>query len=264
MTRTFLMGDVHGHVDKLAAVLGQYGLIDSHRAWTGGSATLWLLGDFFDRGPDGIGAVDLVIRLQQEAPAAGGQVKVLLGNHDVLILSALRFPGRPSGGPRGTVDTDWVANGGLQSDLDRLTPGHIEWLINLPAMAHEGDVLLVHADAWFYTRYGRSVTEVNAAMAGLLRSDDERAWDQLLGDFSERLTFHKEPAKAAEFLRIYGGRRLVHGHTPVSYMTGDEGNRPYTYAGGLCTNVDSGLYKGNSGFLYALESPGHHYGRGLI
>jgi hypothetical protein len=248
MVKKYVVGDVHGQLDKLVAVLQQAGLMDEQLHWAGDDATLWFMGDFFDRGPDGVGAVDLVRQLQQDAP---GQVKALLGNHDLLILGALRLPGAPTSGPSGTMYKDWMRNGGEPSDLARLTPAHVEWLLTLPAMAHEGDVLLAHAGAWFYTRYGRTVAEVNAAFASLLRSDDAQAWDRILNDFSERLTFQQEPAKTAEFLRIYGGRRLVHGHTPLAYMT-DVTTQAYTYANGLCTNVDPGLYRGGTGFVYEL------------
>ena len=53
------------------------------------------MGDLVDHGPDGIGAVELVMRLQQQAARTGGRVQVLLGNHDMLLLAAHRFGTRP-------------------------------------------------------------------------------------------------------------------------------------------------------------------------
>lgn len=66
----FVVGDVHGYLDELFAALGEQGLIDADGNWAAGNARLWFLGDFTDRGPDGIGVIDLVMRLSAEAAAA--------------------------------------------------------------------------------------------------------------------------------------------------------------------------------------------------
>jgi hypothetical protein len=50
------------------------------------------LGDVVDRGPDSRKALDLLRRLESEAPRAGGQVHMLLGNHEVArMLGDLRY-----------------------------------------------------------------------------------------------------------------------------------------------------------------------------
>lgn len=256
MSRTFIMGDVHGELAKLIVLLQRADLIDARLSWVGGHAHLWFMGDFFDRGPDGVGAVDLVMRLQREGAAAGGRVEALLGNHEPLILGALRFPDRASGGPGGCFLADWELNGGMRADLERLTPEHVAWLIARPAMALVGDTLLIHADGLFYGRYGDSIAQVNQALTALLQSDDVLAWDHLLGEFAERNAFADRPLRVESFLKRFGGQRIVHGHTPISYMTRQppaEVIEPYTYAGGLCINVDAGLYRGSPGFLFGIH-----------
>jgi hypothetical protein len=101
-----VIGDIHGQYTKLVSLLRNAELVDDTLSWKGGTTNLWFMGDFFDRGPDGIAVIDLVMRLQQEAQGAGGQVESLLGNHEVLILAAQRFGEQPSGGPTsGTVST---------------------------------------------------------------------------------------------------------------------------------------------------------------
>ena len=94
-TRVHLVvSDIHGHVEHLVRALQQASLLDSNRAWRGDQARLTVLGDFFDRGPDGIGVVDLIRRLQDEAGSAGGRVDALLGNHEILALGLHRFGDR--------------------------------------------------------------------------------------------------------------------------------------------------------------------------
>ena len=99
-----VVSDVHGHVEHLVRALQQSRLLDSTRAWSGDQARLTVLGDFFDRGPDGIGVVDLIRRVQDEAGSAGGRVDALLGNHEILALGMHRFGDRlvrsPFGGGR--------------------------------------------------------------------------------------------------------------------------------------------------------------------
>ncbi|PJF26438.1 MAG: hypothetical protein CUN53_07835, partial [Phototrophicales bacterium] len=102
MPPTFICGDIHGQYDKLVRVLRENGLIRETLAWNGGDAQLWFMGDFVDRGEDGIPAVDLVMRLQREAEAAGGAVHALMGNHELLFLSAYHF------GKRGGFRQAWL------------------------------------------------------------------------------------------------------------------------------------------------------------
>ena len=254
-----VIGDIHGQIDKATAVLREAKLIDGDGRWAGGAATLWFMGDYFDRGPDGIAAIDLVRRLQGGAAAAGGRVGALLGNHDVLILAAQRFGDAPSGGPGGTFLSSWRINGGEAGDLAGLDDERLAWLRALPAMALEGDWLLAHADATFYQVYGRTIGEVNRAIRRLLHSDNAADWDLLLDYFSQRRAFQdveRGPARVQRFLALYGGRRFVHGHTPIGKLSGQKPSAvtaAYTYAGGLAVDVDAGLYLGGRGFVAELS-----------
>src|SRR5688500_12533196 len=89
--RLCIVGDVHGYVRELRRGLERAGLIDADARWVGGQACLAVLGDLMDRGPDGVGVVTLLMRLQDEAAEQGGNVTVLLGNHEVLFVGAERF-----------------------------------------------------------------------------------------------------------------------------------------------------------------------------
>lgn len=255
---TFVVGDVHGQLAKLTGHLQRVGLIGDELQWMGGSAQLWFMGDYTDRGPDGIGVIDLIMRLQREAVAVGGEVGGLLGNHEVLLLAAYRFGEQVT--PFGeSFMSSWVRNGGQQLDMERLTPRHIAWMTKLPAMAHVADRLLMHADANFYINYGLHVSDVNLALRGVLASDDILAVDHLLDETSERGAFggpdNAERDDAEQMLQIFGGRQIIHGHTPISSMRripASAVTEPYLYADGLCVNVDGGMYLGGPGFVYQL------------
>jgi len=85
--RVVAIGDVHGEYDGLVAILQQAQLIDAETHWIGGDATLVQTGDLFDRGARVRDVMDLLMRIQKEAADAGGQVIVLLGNHEGMNLT---------------------------------------------------------------------------------------------------------------------------------------------------------------------------------
>ncbi|HXG88974.1 MAG TPA: metallophosphoesterase [Vicinamibacterales bacterium] len=84
--RIVAVGDIHGSFDGITAILKRAGLIDEALKWSGGRATLVQTGDYTDRGTDVRKVLDLLMRLEREAKAAGGQALILLGNHEVMNL----------------------------------------------------------------------------------------------------------------------------------------------------------------------------------
>ena len=90
--RIVAIGDIHGDYDQLAAVLKSAGLIDDQGSWTGGKTHLVQVGDVLDRGPDSRKAMDLLMRIEKEAPEAGGYVHALIGNHEAMnVYGDLRY-----------------------------------------------------------------------------------------------------------------------------------------------------------------------------
>ena len=88
--RVIAVGDVHGADSNLRDILQAVGLIDAEASWVGGDAVLIQMGDLLDRGRDVRQVMDLLMRLQSEAAAAGGRVEVLLGNHEAMNLLGIR------------------------------------------------------------------------------------------------------------------------------------------------------------------------------
>ena len=85
-SRIVAIGDVHGAFDQFVEILQAAGLIDAKRQWSGGTTVLVQTGDVFDRGPKVREALDLLMRLEEEAKRAGGRVESLLGNHEAMNL----------------------------------------------------------------------------------------------------------------------------------------------------------------------------------
>ena len=83
-------GDVHGAFDELTSLLKETGMVDNNLNWSGGNSHLVSMGDLIDRGPRSRDVVDLMIRLQDQAIKSGGDVHVLLGNHELMALNCNR------------------------------------------------------------------------------------------------------------------------------------------------------------------------------
>jgi hypothetical protein len=263
MNTVYVLGDIHGHCARMLVLLREAALIDNDDHWCAGAATLWCMGDFFDRGPDGVGAVEATMRLQREAQRAGGAVRALLGNHDALILAAYLLGNGSSGGPGSSFYGDWLRNGGVVRDIERMSEAHVNWLRTLPALAYEGDCLLMHADSTLYLEYGASVEEVNERFATLLHSADLRAWGRLLDLFSEHRAFAEQRPRGTkrfeDTLATFGVSQILHAHTPISKFTGQPAKQvraPLLYQSGRCINVDGGIYLGGPGFVYQLNEEG--------
>ncbi|MGW8768900.1 metallophosphoesterase [Streptomyces sp. NPDC055815] len=265
----YVVGDVHGYLDELIAALRAQGLIDENGSWSAGNARLWFLGDFTDRGPDGIGVIDLVMRLSAEAAAAGGYCKALMGNHELLLIGAKRFGDTPvnSGAGTATFQAAWLLNGGQKHDMDRLQDVHLQWMSRLDAVVREDDHLLVHSDTTAYLEYGQTIEDVNETVHEVLnRNDADEVWD-LFRKFTKRFAFRDDggPQAVQELLSTYGGRRIVHGHSPIPYLLGQVGTEdgedgggpvvdgPHVYADGLAIAMDGGVTM--AGKLLVVQLP---------
>lgn len=90
--RVVVFPDVHGAYDQLVSLLRETAVVDGSLRWKAGATHLVSLGDLVDRGADSRKVLELLMRLESEAAAAGGAVHVVLGNHEVMnIAGDLRY-----------------------------------------------------------------------------------------------------------------------------------------------------------------------------
>jgi TPR repeat protein len=90
--RIVAVGDVHGDYEQFTGVLASAGLIDGDGNWIGGKTHLVQNGDVVDRGPDSRAVMDLLMKLEKQAAAAGGAVHALIGNHEAMdVYGDLRY-----------------------------------------------------------------------------------------------------------------------------------------------------------------------------
>jgi len=246
MGDTFVVSDVHGHLDDLRTVLAQAGLVADDR-WVGGDASLWVLGDLVDRGPDGIGVLRLVRSLTTQAPE---QVHMVMGNHESLMLGEKLFPGT-------RFDDIWHLNGGVASDQAALDDEEVAWLRALPVLARAGDYLLMHSDTTHYLSWGSSIDEVNSTLSAVLAGDDADQHFEVFAALTDRFDFAGPDGAhtARRMLETYGGEAIVHGHSIIGSLVNKpshEVTEPLRYADGLVIGIDGGRYDGGPLLLVQL------------
>lgn len=122
--RIYAIGDVHGCLDRLAAVHEQ--IADDLTSRPVDISVLVHLGDYVDRGLDSAQVVDW---LSGGAPVPVTQIVNLMGNHEDMMLQAL------PGIDKEAINT-WLANGGADSllswEITRKVPP-AEWPSLVPA-----------------------------------------------------------------------------------------------------------------------------------
>ncbi len=90
--RVVAFADVHGAFDDWTAMLKELNVIDAQLNWSGGKTHLVSLGDLIDRGPGSRKVVELLMKLDGQAAKAGGAVHLVLGNHEVMVMTGdLRY-----------------------------------------------------------------------------------------------------------------------------------------------------------------------------
>ncbi len=259
----FAVGDVHGFRREVTAALQSRALLDDEGRWSGGRDEVWFAGDLMDRGPDGVGVVQDVMRWQREAESAGGELGCVLGNHEVLALAVRRFQNAEvPGGSRSELPRSfamsWLINGGQARDQEMLTDEMVEWLAGLPAFARLGTDLLVHADTTEYLGWGDDVEALNSAISAVLHSDDIVLWWELWRTMTTRYAFLGSDGRgrARRMLDMLGGSRIVHGHSVIGDLrdlASESVEEAWSYADGLVLAVDGGIYDGGPSLVVPLD-----------
>jgi hypothetical protein len=212
--RIVAVGDVHGDIESLRMILREAGLLGEADAWAGGAATLVQTGDFLDRGADDRAVMDLLMKLEREAPRAGGRVIVLMGNHEAMnIYGDLRYVAPESYADFAGKDAEKRRQNGwrdLTRHIERNTPrgaapelpdraawlaarppGYFEhreafgprgrygrWLRSLPALAEVGGTIFLHGGINAVLAAG-GVEGVNKQIRGEIRFWDETREEML-------------------------------------------------------------------------------------
>lgn len=216
--RIVAVGDLHGDYQAWLDIARAARLVDRRNRWAGGKAILVQTGDVVDRGPDSLRIIRHLVRLKREAARRGGQVVVLVGNHEAMNMTDdLRYvhPGEYAAfattasdrlrqltylanetailaafrarSPQMTsaaIRAAWLAqnpSGKLEHRAAWSPRGELgRWTIGNPAVARIGGTLFVHGG--ISARYaGVGLDEINRRTAAALAAATE-APDAIIND----------------------------------------------------------------------------------
>jgi serine/threonine protein phosphatase 1 len=210
--------DWHGQRHAVDRLLGRAGLTDGADRWTAPPGTaLVVTGDVADRGPDTVGLVRRLASLRAQAPAAGGLVAILEGNHEAQVLGGL------GGDPH--IFRAFMAFGGGATLLSAgMLPD--EWAALSPAAIGARVAALVPdlvPTLWTYAPYGRW-RDVLFVHGGPVPFQDLDRFERSADRLWIRGAFFASPdpfpvADAWAPYRHAGIGRVVFGHTPVEHPT---------------------------------------------
>ncbi|MEN0002583.1 MAG: metallophosphoesterase family protein [Bacteroidota bacterium] len=170
----YAISDIHGCLNTFKEALELIALTKED--------TLYLLGDYVDRGPDSKGVIDYIWELQGE----GFNVECIVGNHEALLLEAAQAEDWKNR----YWDAACFQSFGIQAP-SHIPKEYLKWIAQLPVYLDIGDYLLVHAGFNF---------KADNPLA------DERSMIWI------RNWYHQID------MEWLNGRVIVHGHTPTSYL----------------------------------------------
>ncbi len=181
----YVIGDIHGCINSFRKLVE-----DGIRLKM--EDTLFLLGDYVDRGPDPKGVIDYIMELQHK----GFRVNPIMGNHEYMMLHA------------SDSEEDfglWSINGhaptlisfgidpsrvGTMASVFDIPKKYLKFISGLPLSAATEGFLLVHA--------------------GIAKDSREPLED------AQILLWTREEINHRKLLK---NRRLIHGHTPMSLVS---------------------------------------------
>lgn len=235
--RIVAIGDLHGDFAVWRAIAMDARLIDAKGNWIGGKAALVQTGDIVDRAPDSLKIIRDLMRLEKEARKAGGEVIVLVGNHEAMMMTGdLRYvdPGEFAAfaGPRSkelrervyvnnrkaietaaqaanpaaasdAIKRQWLATFPLgRAELQSAwsPTGELgQWTLNHRAVVRIGDSLFVHGG--ISAAYASvSINDINRQVAAALTrqdQDDKSIINDSMGPLWYRGLVTRDPADDA-------------------------------------------------------------------
>ena len=133
MSMTYVIPDIHGRYDLLCD-----GLAEIAARAAGKTSVIVAIGDYVDKGPDSREVIDRLL----SGVGEGFSLVALKGNHDAMMVDALRDPAKMAA---------WIAKGGdaalasYGGDPTAVPQTHIDWLDGLRLMHIDAHRLYVHA-----------------------------------------------------------------------------------------------------------------------
>ncbi|MBM4384520.1 MAG: serine/threonine protein phosphatase [Deltaproteobacteria bacterium] len=216
----YAVGDIHGDLRKLDALLAKLALASGDR--------LVFLGDYIDRGHESAAVVARLIELSRHF-----ECKFLMGNHESMFLDFLGWRGAAyfggdaflmNGGDRTLASYGYFGRCDSDPETFELPPAHEAFYEQLVLSHAEGDYLFVHAGLG-----ERGLQSADPAYALRVSRPEDLLWNRTTADLPHNL-----------------GVTVVYGHTPRADFS-VRWNEPFSIG------IDTGAIYG--GLLTAIRLP---------
>ncbi len=210
---TYAIGDIHGCLKTFKALLDRINFNKED--------TLFLLGDYIDRGPDSKGVIDFIWQLQQ----TGYTIHCLKGNHEQMLYKGMHDADQTELYHQETLQSFGV------NKIEEIPNDYLIWIKGLPYYLEWKKYILVHAGLGF---------------AFPLQNPFEEKRDMLwIRHWYDRID--------KEWLE---DRIIIHGHNPVR-RSEIETLHSHIFSNQYL-NIDSGCYYSTDGYgqlcCYAFEA----------
>jgi len=257
-----VISDAHGHYNTFLRQLISNGIIDENLNWKFGKGHLVFLGDAFDRGDEVTELLWSLFVLQKKADRAGGEVHVLLGNHEAMVLdNDLRY----INDKYKTVET---ICGTTLTDLFSANSVLGRWIRSMPVIITINDILFVHAgiSPEFVSRElktkdvnrlfseqitGKDISSVpEESELGFLAGNDGPLWYR--GYFTDTFT----ETQLDSILDYFGKDHIVVGHTTHREMQLLFNNKIFGIDAGMAYGMPGSMLIYKDGIFYKSSIDG--------
>jgi hypothetical protein len=195
--RIIVIGDIHGDINGLLKVLVKTKLIDHKSDWIGGN-TLVQLGDILDRSKAHGSETDifrLFVKITKQSHMYGGDVHLILGNHEIMNLQGnYKYVG-----PHGDIE--------LRHDLRSYLA------CNALSALKIGSWLFTHAGIQSKITQQYSINDLNAKVRSFILNPGFKLSDSLMSFFWQRET--PSCIGLEKGLKDWHSDRVVIGHNKV-------------------------------------------------
>jgi hypothetical protein len=223
--RLYVIGDVHGDFKDLAKALTQLQVVvptgkgPLDLRWNAGRDIFVFLGDLIDKSDDSLDVLRLVMQLEGQAKAAGGQVIALAGNHEMAFLAD------PFNAKAKEFRKE-IKSVNLEVCADVYSPASAfgAWLRNRPAAAIVNGIYLAHSGwsagedrAGIQARYRAAVDA--GAFDSPFTCGDHAAKPPTPGFFNAEVWWGKKGKELDRQTARLGVSQVMFGHAPSCFAS---------------------------------------------
>lgn len=234
------ISDIHGMYMSFSALLRSQGVLDSSNNWNFGKGHLVILGDLMDRGENVTELLWHLYGLERQAQKAGGQVHILIGNHEIMnFTDDYRYMNPKYNKVEEITGMKYAELYSVSTVLGR-------WLRSLPVMISINNIIFVHGGiSGDMVRKKMKIESINRLFSKMMLSGEVDTQDELndliflneekgplwyRGYFNDS-TYCETDADSA--LAFYEKQHIVVGHTTETNIKSLFNNKIFGVDAGL-------------------------------